>query len=206
MLTKISCLARLLPYRAVKTYLGKEKRPMKKLLTVMAVMLLVAAVAVPSFAQRGWRGYGDSPCKEITKVTGLNLTAEQKTRLTEMEKAHLKDVKPLQDKLFSRQGDLRLLWLEKNLDQARITTTEKEVRSLRDQIHDKRNSYQWAVYKMLTPDQRERLRNYGPAGCFGSGFGPGRGHGRGPADGFGPGRGPGGPCMMAPAADKPVNK
>jgi len=172
---------------------------MKKLLTVMAVFLLVMAVAVPSFAYRAWRGHGDGPCGDITRVAGLNLTAEQKTKLTEMQKAHLKEVKPLRDKIFSKQGDLRLLWLEKNLDQAKITAVEKEIRNLRDQIQDKRTSYQWAVYKMLTPEQRERLRNFGPAGCFGPGFGQGRGHGRGPGDGFGPGHGPG---MRGPGADR----
>ncbi|SEM01800.1 Heavy-metal resistance [Syntrophus gentianae] len=175
---------------------------MKKVLTMMAVLVLVAAVAVPSFAYRGWRGHGDGPCGDITKYPGLNLTVDQKAKLTEMRTAHLKDIKPLQDKLFSKKGDLRLLWQEKNLDQAKITALDKEVRVLRDQIHDKRTSYQWAVYKLLTPEQREQFKGFGPGGaCSGPGMGPGMGHGMGPGNGpgHGPGHGPG--MMMGPAAD-----
>lgn len=166
---------------------------MKKAFTVMAVLLLVAAIAVPSFAYRGWRGHGDAPCRDIANVPGLNLTADQKTKLTDMRKSHLKEIKPLQDKMFIRQGDLRLLWQEKNLDQAKITALDKEIRAIRDQIHDKRTSYQWAVYKLLTPEQREKLGNLGPGGyCFGQGMG----HKRGPGPGYGPGMmGPGGPSV-----------
>jgi len=158
---------------------------MKKLLTVMAVLVLAVAVAVPSFAYRGWRGHGDGPCADVTKVPGLNLTVEQKAKLTDMQAAHLKDIKPLRDKLYSKKGNLRLLWLEKNLDQAKITALDKEIRAIRDQIHDKRTSYQWAVYQLLTPEQREQLGNLGHRGpCFAPGkgpsMGPGMGYGNGP--------------------------
>ncbi|OPY90517.1 MAG: zinc resistance protein [Syntrophus sp. PtaU1.Bin208] len=163
---------------------------MKKVLMMVAVLVLVAAVAVPSFAYRGWRGHGDGPCGDITKYPGLNLTVDQKAKLTEMRAAHLKDIKPLQDKLFSKRGDLRLLWQEKNLDQAKITALDKEIRVLRDQIHDKRTSYQWAVYKLLTPEQREQFKGFGPGAPCG---GPGMGRGDGP--GYGHGR------MMGPAAN-----
>lgn len=104
---------------------------MKKLLTVMAVLVLAVAVAVPSFAYRGWRGHGDGPCADVTKVPGLNLTVEQKAKLTDMQAAHLKDIKPLRDQLYSKKGNLRLLWLEKNLDQAKITALDKEIRAIR---------------------------------------------------------------------------
>jgi len=173
---------------------------MKKLLTVMAVFLFVTALAVPSFAYRGWRGHGDGPCGDITKVPGLNLTVEQKAKLAESQQAHLKDIKPLEEKIFSKKGDLRLLWQEKNLDQAKITATEKEIRAIRDQIHDKRTSYKWAVYKMLTPEQQEKFKAIGPAGsCSGPGSGRGRVHGGHHGDGFGPGHGP---HMMGPGSDK----
>ena len=172
---------------------------MKKLLTMMAVLVLVAAVAVPSFAYRGWRGQGDGPCGDITKVPGLNLTADQKAKLPEMRTAHLKDIKPLEDKLFSKKGDLRLLWQEKNLDQAKITALDKEIRVLRDQIHDKRTNYQWAIYKLLTPEQREQFKGFGPGGpCFGRGMGHGMGHGDG--SGHGPG------MMMGPGAGRMGNE
>ena len=161
-------------------------------MTLATILLLLAALAVPADAFRGGRGYGNGPCcsGDFANVPGLNLTAEQKTKIADMRSAHLKEVKPLQDQMFSKKGDLRLLWQEKNPDQAKITAKQKEIRVLRDQIEDKSTNHRWAIYKELTPEQQEALRAYGPAGrCFGGGdgFGPGAGGGRGPGDGRGPG-------------------
>jgi len=167
---------------------------MKKLISIATILLLVAIIAAPADAFRGGRGYGNGPCcsGDFENVPGLNLTAEQKTKIADMRSAHLKDVKPLQDQMFSKKGDLRLLWQEKNPDQAKITAKQKEIRALRDQIEDKSTNHRWAIYKELTPEQQEALRAYGPAGrCMGGGFGPGAGGGRGPGQGGGPGYGPG---------------
>ncbi len=166
---------------------------MKKLIAIAAILLLAAVMAAPADAFRGGRGYGGGPCLNcgnFENVPGLNLTAEQKTKIADLRSAHLKDVKPLQDQMFSKKGDLRLLWQEKNPDQAKITAKQKEIRALRDQIQDKSTNHRWAVYKELTPEQQETLRAYGPTGgCPGGGFGPGGG--RGPGQGRGPGFGPG---------------
>ena len=125
-------------------------------------------------------------------VPGLNLTAEQKTKIAEMRIAHMKDVKPLRDQMFIKRGDLRLLWQEQNPDQAKITAKQKEIRTLRDQIEDKSTNHRWAIYKELTPEQQEALKAYGPAGrCFGHGFGHREGGKHGPGSGRGPGPGPG---------------
>ena len=165
---------------------------MKKLISIAAILLLVAVIAAPADAFRGGRGNGPCCNWDFTNVPGLNLTAEQKTKIADMRSAHLKDVKPLQDQMFSKKGDLRLLWQEKNPDQAKITAKQKEIRALRDQIEDKSTNHRWAIYKELTPEQQETLRAYGPAGrCMGGGFGPGAGGGRGPGQGGGPGYGPG---------------
>jgi Spy/CpxP family protein refolding chaperone len=56
---------------------------------------------------------------DLSGVQGLNLTAEQKTKIGDLRTAHLKDIKPIQDKLHSKAGDLRLLWLEKSPTRAR---------------------------------------------------------------------------------------
>ena len=163
---------------------------MKKLMTIATILLLVAVLAAPADAFRRGRGYGNGPCYsgDFANVPGLNLTAEQKTKTADMRSAHLKEVKPLQDQMFSKKGDLRLLWQEKNPDQAKITAKQKEIRVLRDQIEDKSTNHRWAIYKELTPEQQEAMRAYGPTGrCFGDGFGPGAGGGRGPGSGPGPG-------------------
>jgi Spy/CpxP family protein refolding chaperone len=163
---------------------------MKKVLTILTVLLFVVVAVSPSFAVRGrgfgpGGGFGGGPCSDPTAVRGLNLTAEQTAKINSLREAHLKDVKPLQDKMFSKRGDLRLLWLEKTPDQAKIAATRKEIRSLRDQLQDKRDAYRLEIYNVLTPEQQSQFRS----ACPGSGNGPGMGRGRG---GYGPGYGPGG--------------
>jgi Spy/CpxP family protein refolding chaperone len=170
---------------------SKESETMKKLMIVMTALLLVTAFVMPADAYRGGgRGHGYGFCNgnDLSGVQGLNLTAEQKTKIGDMRTAHLKDVKPLQDKMHSKQGDLRLLWLEKSPDEAKIRATEKEIRALRDQMQDKGSDYRWAVYKSLTPEQQELLKQNRATGrCFGAGP-----DGKGMGQGRGPGAGPGG--------------
>lgn len=163
---------------------------MKKLMIVLTVLLLVTAFVMPADAMRGGgmgRGYGFCNGNDLSSVQGLNLTAEQKTKIADLRTAYLKEIKP-QDKMYSKAGDLRLLWLEKTPDEAKIRATEKEVRALRDQIHDKSTDYRWAAFKVLTPEQQALLKENKAAGrCFGSG--PGAGKGMGPGKGPGMGQG-----------------
>jgi Spy/CpxP family protein refolding chaperone len=117
-------------------------------------------------------------------MKGLNLSADQKAKIDALKASHLKEVKPLRDRLFSRSGDLRLLWLEQNPNQEKITAMQKEIRALRDQIEDKRTSHYFEVMKVLTPEQQEKFRS----ACMRAGEGHGRGSGKGM--GRGPGAGP----------------
>ncbi len=169
---------------------------MKKLMIAMTALLFLTAFVMPADAYRGGgkgHGYGFCNGNDLTGVQGLNLTAEQKAKIGDLRTAHLKDIKPLQDKLHSKAGDLRLLWLEKNPDEGKIRATEKEVRSLRDQMDDKRSDYRWAVYKSLTPEQQEQLKKNRATGrCFGPGPGAGKGMGGGMGQGPHSGHGMGG--------------
>jgi Spy/CpxP family protein refolding chaperone len=187
-------LARSLPYSLCKKTTPKESDNMKNLMIVLTALLLVTAFVMPADAMRGGgqgHGYGFCNGNDLSGVQGLNLTAEQKAKISDLRTAHLKDVKPLQDKMHSKAGDLRLLWLEKSPDEAKIRATEKEIRALRDQMQEKGSDYRWAVYKVLTPEQQQLLRQNKATGrCFGAGpAGMGKGHGMG--QGMGPGMGPG---------------
>jgi len=182
-----------LPYGLCKKSTQKESETMKKMMIVLTALLLVTAFVMPADAKGGkGRGYGFCNGNDLSGVQGLNLTAEQKTKIADLRTAHLKDIKPLEDKMHSRRGDLRILWLEKNPDEAKIRATEKEVRALRDQIDDKRADYRWSVYKVLTPEQQELLKNNRAIGrCFGPGPGAGKVKGAGKGPGAGSGMGPG---------------
>ena len=166
---------------------------MKKSIIAILCLLIVVA-AWPSFAatSRGHRGMGDTGCDGMASQgcmpAGLNLTADQLTKLDDLRTAHLKDIKPLHDKIFSLRGDLRLLWLEKNPDPAKIGAVQKEIRTLRDQMEDKRTAHMLEVLKLLTPEQQIKFKTFMSRKGFNPGhdMGPGRGHvghGKGSAGG-----------------------
>ncbi len=169
---------------------------MKKVSMVFAAVLISAALASTAFAfgpGGGWgRGHGGRQCYNpgsgpIPAAAQLNLTAEQTEKIKSLRDAHLKEVTPLRDKMFSKRAELKLLWLQASPDQNKILAVQKEIRALRDQLEDKRTSHRLAVFTLLTPEQRTKAQAYGGRGGFGMGGpcigGPG-------GSGFGPGPGP----------------
>jgi Spy/CpxP family protein refolding chaperone len=162
---------------------------MKKLTTILVTLIAVTALTVSAFAfGPGWgRGHGGGAyCGgDVTALSELNLTADQTTKINALRETHLKDIKPLQDKMFSKRGDLKLLWLQQNPDQDKILAGQKEIRTLRDQMQDKMTVYRLNVLKVLTPEQQDKVKS----SRMGHGFGPGmRGgagmHGGGPGTGM----------------------
>ena len=145
---------------------------MKKLVMTLVTVIAVAALAASAFAfGPGWgRGHGGGPWYggDVTALSELNLTAEQTAKINALRETHLKDLKPLQDKMFSKRGDLRLLWLQTNPDQDKILAAQKEIRGLRDQLQDKMTSQRVEVLKVLTPEQQEKVKSF----RMGRGFGP----------------------------------
>lgn len=162
---------------------------MKKLMTMIAVIALAATVvASPAEARMGGGGgYPGGGYYDIAATPGLNLTAEQAGQLRNLREAHLKDIQPLQNKLYSKRSELRLLWLQQSPDQGKITAADREIRALRDQIQDKMTSHRLATFKILTPEQQTKLQAYGAGRGYGSGKGM-RGQG---GMGMGPGMGQG---------------
>ena len=161
-------------------------------LTVMA-LIFAAAIATTAMAfGPGWgsgRGPGYGPCGGGEfGYRGLDLTAEQKAKMSEMRDAQFKEMEPLRNQMFAKRDELRKLWLEPNPDQAKITAAQKEMNALRDQMQEKMTAFRLNALTVLTPEQKEKIRSF----ADGKGFGPGRG-GRGGWGGpgcFGGGPGP----------------
>ena len=168
---------------------------MKKLLLIAASIFLTMTVATNLFALNRERGRGCRERHEESRYCGgdmpflakLNLTDEQTAKIKALREAHLKDVKPLRDKMFSKRGDLKLLWLEPNPDKEKILAVQREIRELRDQMEDKATAHRVDVFNLLTPEQKEKAKAAFPG--HGAGFemecpgmgGPGIG---GPAPGM----------------------
>ena len=162
-------------------------RVMKKIRIAIFMSLLIIGLASTAFSGGGGPGgcgrgpsYGTYAGSDLGPLTKLNLTAEQAEKIRALQEAQVKEMKPLQDKIFAKRGDLRLLWLEKNPDQEKILAAQKELRSLRDQMQEKRTIHRLTVLKILTPEQQSKVQPF---------MGKGQGHGHGM--GFGPGRGMG---------------
>jgi Spy/CpxP family protein refolding chaperone len=172
---------------------------MKKLLMVFMAVFVITALASTTFVYAwggGWgRGHGRGACAggpgddgDIQSIPQLGLTAEQAAKIRDLREAHLKDIKPLRDKMFSMRGELRQLWLQTNPDREKIAAVQKEIRGLRDQMQDKATSQRLTMLNILTPEQKTRVQAFAAE----KGFGPG-GRGFGPCDDSGPCPG-GGPC------------
>jgi Spy/CpxP family protein refolding chaperone len=137
---------------------------MKTIRFIGIVVLLIVTVSADVLAYRegGSRGsgYGNGPDLDDRVMTELNLTADQEARIMNLRAAYARGIQPLQNELDGRSSELKQLWLQRSLDQGRITAVEREVRTLRKQIRDKRNINRRAVFSILTPEQQAILKRY----------------------------------------------
>jgi Spy/CpxP family protein refolding chaperone len=175
----------------------KGEQTMKKLSMVFLAVLIVTVLAATSFAYGwggGWgRGHARHACdggpgygRDVQAIQGLGLTDAQTAKIKDLRETHFRDIKPLRDQIFSKRGELKLLWLQTTPDRQKITAMQKEIGNLRDQMQEKMTSHRLAMFDVLTPEQRTKVQ----ALVAGKGMGPG-GAGFGRCDGDGPGRGPG---------------
>jgi len=141
---------------------------MKKTVTIVGTLVLVAAIALAVFAYHGgWgkgRGMGMGPadtqapyCYNIP-----NLTPEQSAKLTELRQQHEKDVLPLRNELTAKHAELRNLWLQGNPDQAAIKAKQQEINDLRNKLQDIGTEHRLEVGKILTPEQKAQLQSSRP--------------------------------------------
>jgi Spy/CpxP family protein refolding chaperone len=116
-------------------------------------------------------GFGANPYASAY----LGLTPEQTAQIGSMREAHYKENAPLQEKLFSRKQELRLLWAGSNPEQAQITAKQKEITDLQAKIQEMSTRHQLEARKVLTPEQQQKLALSSPGRGFGEGPGWGRG-------------------------------
>lgn len=164
---------------------------MKKLTLTLIAVGIGLLISLPAFAMgpgygRGTgegMGPGSGPCYYRDAAwTKLNISDEQKTKIEALQLAHQKEIRPIREKMFDKSVELRRTWLQADPDKDKIFALQKEVRVLRDQLEDKATAQKLEIRKLLTPEQQEKLAN----------FGWGRGKGFGPRGGM-RGQGGGGP-------------
>jgi Spy/CpxP family protein refolding chaperone len=161
---------------------------MKKTMVAIGLVSVMALTAATAFA---WgpgmgRGFGSGVGPGMA---GVNLSAEQLAKIQKIQGDRYTEMAPVRDEMFTKRTELRNLFREPNLDQAKIAAKQKEITTLQAQMQEKALATRTAVAETLTPEQRAQIPAYGAG--MGPGFGPGQGRGmgmmgRGPGMGFGP--------------------
>jgi Spy/CpxP family protein refolding chaperone len=170
--------------------LGKSKMKMWMVGGALLAMSSLAFAAGPGF------GRGNNPnCPG--GFDQLNLTAEQKTKLSELREKTWKETATLRNEMQAKRLELRTLWAAPNPDKGSIQDKQNQLNDLRNKLQAKMTDSRLEARQHLTTEQAAQMAACGP----GMGFGGGGMHrmgrmGRGNCDGpGGAGSGPcGGPC------------
>jgi Spy/CpxP family protein refolding chaperone len=152
-----------------------------------------AAFAWGPWHWRGFGPFGTGPGYGPGLALG-NLSADQVAKIQKIQGDRYAEMAKLRTEMFARAGELRALFREPALDQAKVTAKQKEIAALQAQMQEKALAARIAVAEILTPEQRAQMPAFGPG--MGPGFGPGRGFG--PGSGFGPRIGFGPPMGFGP--------
>lgn len=132
-------------------------------------------------AGRGGPGMGQGrPRAGRGGFLALDLTDDQRTKVTDLQRAMRDQTAPLRDELqFARRTLHRELFADAR-DDAKVKGLVEKIAALEKQLTDMHLKQATAVSELLTPEQREtmRLRGRQGPGPF-AGRGPGRGPGRG---------------------------
>ena len=170
---------------------------MKKTLTVLGIVLLIAAFAYPVFGRGpGWGGgyhmmgdgYGGHMMGNWDRGPGYsgaynrgnsNLTENQAKELDTLDRKFTDETTDLRNKLWTKSGELNVLMNSTNPDAVKAKALQSEISDLRSQMAEKRTEYELEARK-INPDTR-----------YGSGYGRGYGQGMrgGPMGGYGMGSG-----------------
>lgn len=164
---------------------------MKK--TAIGISIVVALLVTASLALAWGPGYGrgygyaaGSYSRGCWCAPGINLTAEQTTKLNSLQQAFLNESLPIRNELASKALELRTLMAQPGVDAAKISAKQKEIFALQQKLQEKSLTYQSDARNILSPQQLSAL----PPGC-GLGFAAGTGYSAGYGGGYGRGRGMG---------------
>lgn len=129
------------------------------IVTILFVIFLFSLTFAADWGRGRGRGSGPGSEGDITAIPELELADEQVSQIRALREAHLRDVKPFQDRMRAKRQELKALWLQSTPDQDRIIALQKEIGNLRDLMQGKMNDYRRAIFEILTPKQQNRLES-----------------------------------------------
>lgn len=138
---------------------------MKRIIMTSIVTFTVLALLSATYAYGGGRGHEcrDYYSDDASAFAGMNFTPEQAARFRALREAHLREVDPLRDRITSKRGDLRRLWLEENPDEDRIRAAQQEIGELRARLDDRRSAYREGARSIMTEEQWRQFRSRYPS-------------------------------------------
>lgn len=86
----------------------------------------------------GWYPYAASP------------TPEQSEEVRVRQEAYLKEITPLQNDLFNKKMELRILWAQANPDQKKIMAKQREINELQQELQEIATQHQFEIRKILS--------------------------------------------------------
>ena len=168
---------------------------MKKALTIIGIMVLVAAIATPVMAQgpgqgrgRMMQGYGPGDQANCPRYGAWDdkLTDEQRTQLGKLHQKFFDETAAVRSQMAAKHSELNILMNTSNPDLEKAKALQKELTDLKGKMGQERIKM-FAEERKINPDARFGM-GWGRGGMKG-GCGMGMGQGRGMGRGFG-----GGPC------------
>ena len=161
---------------------------MKRLTTIIGILILAGAVAVPVMAWGPrWGGghhmmgtWGSGP--EYGNGDYGNLTSEQKSSLDALDRKFYEETRDLRSQIWTKSRELDSVLNSTDPDLGKAKSLQKEISDLRTKLDEKTVTYELDARKIV-PDQG-----------FGYGYGRGYGDHMGPYGGNIMGYGPGGYC------------
>ncbi len=136
-------------------------------LLFVAPLVLITSWA---FAGGGWGRYGAGSGYGMPPQSAPNLTPDQSRKLQELRQSYLNEIGTLQNRLFSKRAEMRLLLSQAQPDAAKISAKQQELQQLENQMREKATQHQLELRRILPPEQWAQMP--------GTGFGM-RGHGTG---------------------------
>lgn len=147
-----------------------------RILLIVAALVLVASWAVAGPCG-GWGGHGINPGYGMPSQSIPDLTPEQSQKLQELRQSYFNEIGPLQNQMFSKRAEMRMLWSKTNPDAAKITAKQQELQQLESQMREKATYHQLELRKILTPEQLAQMPGMGYGmrghGMMGGGMGGG---------------------------------
>lgn len=165
---------------------------MRRLIIMLVSLVLIGILSVPAFSWGPRWGSGNSKgnwrgdyCGPWQYNRGYHeLTEEERTKLTELDKKYFDETNKTRNDLWAKSAELDKALKTDDPDVANAKTIQGEISDLRAALDEKRMEYELEVRKIVPNVQYKRGKDRGYG--FGRGYHM-RGYDQNTGRGFGPG-------------------